>query len=375
MDPSARPSPARVRAVAALMARLGHPTAVRRAVAGVCDHVADRDDVAAWLDLAWPAALAELDALGEPLPDDTEPPTLDDDSAARWGLLFVCCHGNLPAAARIVLTLALFSGLSTASLARATGVAEATLAQRLSRVESRVRGRVPPVPQDPVALDARLSRVLAVVMAIFEDGRTLPGPDGADLPAEAVGIGRTVVDLFPDHPEARSLLAYMLMVRARRDARQAPDGSLVPLTAQDRSRWRHDEIEEGLFLLRSSRRRGAEGRYHLLARIQSIHVTTDDPRDTDWERILGLYDRLLRRWPSETIMLHRVSALAEVAGPARALAEIERLGGDSHLFHATRADLLVRLGRTEEADRAWTAAVARARAASEHARATGRLEP
>ncbi len=377
---------ARVLAVAVLLARLADATVVRQAVDTAMATVAAENlaDDRRVLALAWQNA--EKAARNQP--DDRSrsllarlgpgPPDIaPDDPDARTGLLFACCHSALPEAARIALTLSLFSGLTAPQLARAFGAPEATMTRRLEQAELRLRDQVLPRPPGSAPVADSLRGALGVLMLIFDDGYVHPQHDTnvVDLPAEAIRLARAVVGLFPGDPEARALLALMLIARARRDVHLAPDGSVVPIQLQDRSRWRHEEIDEGLFHLRSSVRQDRPGPYQLRASIQAVHVDAADAADTDWSRILSLYDQLLRVAPSDDVALDRVNALAEVRGPQVALREVERLGLDSHLSHATRADLLERVGRHEEADRAWTAAVARTQGAHEHARLRDRGAP
>ncbi|MET0467746.1 MAG: DUF6596 domain-containing protein [Aeromicrobium sp.] len=286
--------------------------------------------------------------------------------------LSACCHPSLPEVARIALMLSVAAGLPSADVARAFAVPEDTMAHRIAWAQNRVRlalGAAIPEPDHP----EHLGRVLDVLLLIFDDGITHPHCQ-ADLPQEALDTTRALVELFPAEQEPRALLALMLLTRARRDARLDDDGALISLDLQDRSLWHRADIDEGLFLLRGSKREGRTGRYQVAASIQAEHVSAREPGDTDWDRILALHDRLLQLAPSDTVVLGRAVALAEVRGPELALELVEGLGLDSHLFHATRAALLRRLGRDEEADRAWIAAQARVRGAAEHARLSGRME-
>ncbi len=296
----------------------------------------------------------------DPLPE--EGPVPDD----RLRLIFTCCHPALAAAARVALTLRLLGGLTTAEIARAFLVPEATMAQRLVRAKVKIRAaRIPyRVPSD-AELPERLRGVFAVVYLIFNEGYT--ASDGAelvrdDLCREAVRLGRLLVELMPDEPEAVGLLALMLLAAARRDARTDGEGALVPLPAQDRTRWDAALVAEGRALVRRCLRRGHPGPYQIQAAIQAVH--TDAP--TDWRQVVALYDQLLALAPTPVAALNRAVAVAEVDGPAPALALVEPLPLDRlHVYHAVRADLLRRLGRTDEADVAYAAAAERTTNAAE----------
>ena len=324
-------------------------------------------------------ALADPDAASHDLLASTAriaglPPGSESEPDADHVLttLAACCHPSLPEAARIALMLSTAAGLPLAETSNAFSVPEETMAQRLAWAENRARGALAATIPEREA-ERHLVRVLDVLLLIFDDGIVHPNYS-VDLPREALETTRAVMHLFPDEQEPRALLALMLLTRARRDARQDVDGSLKALALQDRDLWRQDEIQEGLFLLRGSQRDGRNGPYQLRASIQAAHVTAHEAKDTDWNRLLALHDRLMQVSPSDTVALGRACAVAEVHGPQTALESVERLGLDSHLYHATRAELLRRLGRVEEADRAWSTAVARARRASEHQRLHSELE-
>jgi RNA polymerase sigma-70 factor (ECF subfamily) len=297
--------------------------------------------------------LAESHSGRDPVPEGG--PVLDD----RLRLIFTCCHPALAPSARVALTLRLLGGLTTAEIARAFLVPEATMAQRLVRAKGKIKAaRIPyRVPHD-ADLPERLRGVLAVVYLVFNEGYTASGGPSLvrdDLCHEAIRLGRLLVELMPDEPEAVGLLALMLLAAARREARTDGDGRLVPLPSQDRARWDAGLVAEGRDLVRACLRRGRPGPYQIQAAIQAVH--TDEP--TDWAQVVALYDQLLALAPTPVAALNRAVAVAEVEGPAAALAlvvplPLERL----HVYHAVRADLLRRLGRFAEAADAYAAAVA-----------------
>ncbi|GAA1785710.1 MULTISPECIES: RNA polymerase sigma factor [Streptomonospora] len=311
---------------------------------------------------------AQAALLHDPDGPPEEGPVHDD----RLRLVFVCCHPALSPNARVALALRLLGGLTTAEIARAFLVPEATMAQRLVRAKSKIRdARIPyRVPRD-ADLPDRLRHVLAVVYLIFNEGyAATSGPELVrdDLCAEAVRLGRLLAELMPDEPEVWGLLALMLLTESRRPARTAADGSLVPLSEQDRGRWDAALIAEGQALVRRCLRRGAPGPYQVQAAISAVHSDAATAAATDWEQIVQLYDRLYALTPTPIVALHRAAALAETRGPAAALDVVDGLDlGGHHIFHAVRADLLRRLGRTGEAAEAYAAARARTDNAAEQA--------
>jgi RNA polymerase sigma-70 factor, ECF subfamily len=293
------------------------------------------------------------------VPDNDEPQQPDDFPDDRLRLMFTCCHPALPLEAQVGLTLRTLTGLTTPEIARAFLVPEATMAQRLVRAKRKIRNAGIPYRVPPAELLAeRTSGVLGVLYLLFNKDYSDPS---ADLTREAIRLARVLVELMPDEPEARGLLALMLFHEARRATRVDADGDLVTLADQDRTRWDRAMIDEGVAVLDTAFEQARPGAYQLQAAIAGCHATAKSAGDTDWRRIADLYAIVARLNPSPVVELNRAVAVAEVDGPAAALALVDALRADLadyHLLPATRAELLRRMNRVPEALAAYEEALA-----------------
>jgi RNA polymerase sigma-70 factor (ECF subfamily) len=296
----------------------------------------------------------------------------------RLRLIYTCCHPALATEAQIALTLRTLGGLTTEEIARAFLTSAVTMAQRLVRAKSKIKeARIPYEVPEASQLPERTGAVMTVVYLIFNEGYAATAGDAwirRDLCREAIRLGRLVAELTGD-PEARGLLALMLLHDARRDARTDERGDLVLLEDQDRARWNRAQIDEALALVPMALR-GGPGPYSLQAAIAALHASAPRAADTDWKQIAGLFDELARRQPTPIVALNRAVAIAMWQGPEAGLALIEQLGGELagyHLWHAAKADLLRRLGRRGEAAVAYRGALACVGSAPERRFLEGRL--
>jgi RNA polymerase sigma-70 factor, ECF subfamily len=313
--------------------------------------------------------------------DPPEPSGAIDDERLR--LIFTCCHPALAMPARVALTLRLVAGLTVPEIASAFLVPETTVGQRITRAKAKIKAaRIPYRVPSREDLPARVSGVLTVIFLVFNEGylATGPGTDPVrhDLTAEAIRLTRLIRALMPDDGEVAGLLALMLLAEARRAARVSVSGELVTLDEQDRRTWDAALIAEGHQLVRERlATRVAPGRYQILAAISAVHTSARDVRDTDWSQVVALYDQLVRLDPSPVIALNRAIAVGELDGPEVALAAVDRLEprlADYHAYHATRADLLRRLGRTGESRAAYDTAIELAGNTAETASLTRRRD-
>jgi RNA polymerase sigma-70 factor, ECF subfamily len=284
----------------------------------------------------------------------------------RLRLIFTCCHPALALDSRVALTLRLVGGLTVAEIARAFLVPEATVGQRITRAKAKIKvARIPyrvPSAQD---LPGRVSGVLTVLYLVFNEGYLATGPDTDpvrhDLTAEAIRLTRLIRVLLPQDGEVAGLLALMLLIEARRAARVSASGELVSLDQQDRGAWDRALIAEGHGLVRERLAAGLPpGRYQVLAAINAVHTSARGIADTDWSQVVALYDQLVRLDPSPIVALNRAIAVAELDGPEVALAAVDRLAdrlAGYHAYYATRADLLRRLGRSQDSRAAYDRAI------------------
>ena len=305
---------------------------------------------------------------------------IDDE---RLRLIFTCCHPALAMEARVALTLRMVGGLTVPEIARAFLVQETAMGQRITRAKAKIKAaRIPYRVPSAEDLPARVSGALAVLFLVFNEGYLATGPDTDpvrhDLTAEAIRLTRLIRALMPEDGEVAGLLALMLLTEARRTARVSASGELVTLVEQDRGTWDAALIAEGHRLVRERlAARVAPGRYQILAAISAVHTSARDVRDTDWSQIVALYDQLVRLDSSPIIALNRAIAVAELDGPEVALAAVDRLEdklAGYHAYHATRADLLRRLGRGQKSRAAYDKAIELAGNTSEIAYLTRRRD-
>lgn len=311
--------------------------------------------------------LRKLQQLGVAADTDTHEESAIMDSPIsddRLRLIFTCCHPALAREASVALTLRTLCGLSTAEIAAAFLVPEPTMAQRLVRAKRKIHDAgIPYEVPSAAMLPERTAAVLSVVYLVFTGGYAATSPESIvrrDLCSEAIRLARVIAQLMPDEPEALGLLALLLLQDSRRDARQDTLGRIVLLQDQDRSKWDHAEIREGVRLLDSALAMRRAGAYQVQAAIAAIHAEAESPQATDWSEIAMLYARLARLSPSPVVELNRAVAIAMVDGPAVALALLKPLAPSLDRyqpFHAARADLLMRLDRTPEAAEAYRRAI------------------
>ena len=299
-----------------------------------------------------------------PAPWDAE--SIEDD---RLRLIFTCCHPALAPDAQVALTLREVCGLATEAIAQAFLSPASTLAQRIVRAKAKIRdARIPYQVPSPEELPERLASALRVVYLVFNEGYSASSGQSllrVDLSAEAIRLGRLLVDLLPE-PEAIGMLALMLLQESRRAARASSDGELILLSDQDRALWNRGQIAEGVALVERALASRRFGPYTLQAAIAAVHAEAASAAATDWAEIVGLYDVLLRIDPSPVVELNRAVAVAMRDGPAAGLALVEAIHArgdlpDYHLAHAARADFCRRLGRTAEARTSYERAIALAR--------------
>ncbi|HEY6277256.1 MAG TPA: DUF6596 domain-containing protein, partial [Streptosporangiaceae bacterium] len=297
--------------------------------------------------------------------------------------IFICCHPALAMETRVALTLRMVAGLTVPEIARAFLVQETAMEKRITRAKAKIKAaRIPYRVPSAGELPARVSGVLTVLFLVFNEGYLATGPDTDpvrhDLTAEAIRLTRLIRALMPDDGEVAGLLALMLLTEARRTARVSASGELVTLGEQDRGAWDAALIAEGHRLVRERLAAGvAPGRYQILAAISAVHTSARDARDTDWSQVVALYDQLVHLDPSPIITLNRAVAVAELDGPDVALGIVDRLQDELagyHAYFAARADILRRLGRSQESRAAYDKAIALAGNTAETAYLTRRRD-
>jgi RNA polymerase sigma-70 factor (ECF subfamily) len=317
------------------------------------------------------------------LSDGTSPELVGAIEDDRLRLLFTCCHPALGMEARTALTLRMVGGLTTREIAHAFLVSEDTMVRRITRAKDKIRSahipyRLPSMDDLP----GRIAGVLAVLFLVFNEGYLASDPEQeavrSDLTQEAIRLARVVRELLPADDEVEGLLALLVLIEARRPARLTASGELVTLDQQDRGAWDHTLITEGHALVRRrlaavAAGEGRPGRYQILAAINAVHTWASDARDTDWSQVVALYDQLVLVDPSPIVALNRAVAVGELDGPEVALALLDRLPLDGyHAFHASRAELLRRLGRWAAAATSYERAIDLARNRAEIAYLTRR---
>ncbi len=315
----------------------------------------------------------------EPVPGQRDGEEFPDD---RLRLVFTCCHPALAPDTRVALTLRLVCGLSTAEVARAFLVAEPTMAARITRGKKKIAAAgIPYRVPSAAELPERVGAVLTVVHLLFTTGHAAPAGDDLvrrDLVERALDLARVLRELLPGDPGVAGLLALVLLTDARRETRTGDDGRLLLLSEQDRSRWDRSAVTEGVALVREALRHRPPGRFALMAAIAAVHAESPSWADTDWREVVGLYDLLVRVWPSPVVALNRAVAVGFADGPEAGLAALEPLAAEPRLagygyLAAARADLLRRLGRTREARDAYTEALLLTGNSVEREFLTGRL--
>ena len=290
--------------------------------------------------------------------DQTEVTSIDDVGDDRLRLIFTCCHPALDLESQIALTLRFVCGLTTAEVARAFLIKESAMAARLTRAKKKIAiSRIPYHVPSATELPDRIDTVLDVVHLVFTTGHTAPSGSSLvrdDLTSRALQLARMLRDLLADDSGVAGLLALILLSDARRNARTSDDGSLVLLEDQDRTKWDHASIREGIGLVRESLTRRPPTRFALMAAVAAVHAEAPSFSETDWGEIVSIYDLLLLTWPSPVVALNRAVAVGFAQGPLAGLSALDDLSGDPFLAHYTyyesaRADFLYRLGQREQA--------------------------
>ena len=304
-----------------------------------------------------------LDDAASPGPEASDEPEIPDD---RLRLIFTCCHPGIAVEAQVALTLRLLCGLTTAEVARAFLVSEATMAARITRAKKKIAAaRIPYRVPSAADLPERIDAVLSVVHLLYTTGHTAPSGPGlirVDLVERSLDLARMLRELLPYDPNVAALLALILLTDARSRARTDVQGRMILLSEQDRSRWDHGAIAEGVSLVREALRSRPPSRYALMAAISAVHSEAPSWDRTDWAELVGLYDLLVATWPSPVVALNRAVALGFAQGPLAGLTALDELGTEPQLAHygylaVARAEFLTRLGRIAEARLAYTEAL------------------